>query len=698
MAGGIADPSAPPRVLLSYFAEDGLRQCSWTPDSGVDGPCPSVQVLPRRLLRALVNAKRTERLEPLGGAVGLPNLSATWAAVAKELGQRSKGLAEKGQSNLSILRSEINFKGSREDKIQALRSWLEEQTPAPMSLPVPPDEGAWRELHEQFLNDTLEEVSVQILEARSLTLLSVFSEVVAPGDTCPACQAGLVTESRLAEIREALANSRQAVERINLQAAVSSKMDACQSSVQAWLDRVGPKSGRSSGVQAWDVALQNLIDALGDQGKARDKAWLDLVATRLGELARVRERYFDEYDVTEDPNRERLVADVSRDPAAVLDDLEQEDIERSILAPLVKRAQVQVKNQLVERVAQEFSRLEGPLNEWLAILGPEGTPSVSLSAVSTSGRPSVDIRAEVASGSTEGPHAAGYFSDAQLDMLGMAAHLARIERDHPGCAIVIDDPSDMLDARARKSFAGAGLSRLLGDHGGRPHQVILLTHDEQLVRDLWSEHRYRRPPLVQDVIEMQVSASGQDFYSSFASRSTHSVLARAISLVSDHWESDQDRLWFRAALAAHARQALEMFAKDVAFLISPAGLGLQGSSSVRDQSADFGKVAPQVRKALREVCEASCSGSHHISGRRKLDEVRDLLSQESANRVNPGVHSDVVIPEAVVSRDLLNTISHLSSLLEIDDQSARSDWVLECELAKILHSFKGCPDCRVGGQ
>lgn len=128
MAGGIADPSAPPRVLLSYFAEDGLRQCSWTPDSGVDGPCPSVQVLPRRLLRALVNAKRTERLEPLGGAVGLPNLSATWAAVAKELGQRSKGLAEKGQSNLSILRSEINFKGSREDKIQALRSWLEEQT------------------------------------------------------------------------------------------------------------------------------------------------------------------------------------------------------------------------------------------------------------------------------------------------------------------------------------------------------------------------------------------------------------------------------------------------------------------------------------------------------------------------------------------------------------------------------------------
>ena len=142
-----------------------------------------------------------------------------------------------------------------------------------------------------------------------------------------------------------------------------------------------------------------------------------------------------------------------------------------------------------------------------------GTPRISLSAKATSGRPSLDLLVAGLPGSASAPHATGYLSDAQLDMLGMSAHLARIERDHPGSTIVIDDPSDMLDSTSRRALASKGISRLLDGEGSSAHQVLVLTHDDQLVRDLWDGHRHRNPATVQDTMEIHRDVNGTDIYS-----------------------------------------------------------------------------------------------------------------------------------------------------------------------------------------
>ncbi|WP_459893306.1 hypothetical protein, partial [Brevibacterium metallidurans] len=212
---------------------------------------------------------------------------------------------------------------------------------------------------------------------------------------------------------------------------------------------------------------------------------------------------------------------------------------------------------------QEFKELEQPINEWLAILGPTGTPQIRFSLTQTAYRPSLELRIADFPEAAKPPHVTGHFSDAQLDMLGMSAHLARIERDHPGATIVIDDPSDMLDSHSRKALAGDGIGRLLDTNSGPAHQVVVLTHDDQLVQDLWQAHRDRSPTMVQDTIETITSDDGADSYSMFTSRDAGSAVARAKEMIDLHWNLNQDRVWFRGAIASHTRQAAEMCAKDI---------------------------------------------------------------------------------------------------------------------------------------
>lgn len=393
------------------------------------------------------------------------------------------------------------------------------------------------------------------------------------------------------------------------------------------------------------------------------------------------------------PDRGRAVDAATADAEGTLSSLRELEFRRTVLSPLLKRAQTMTRTLLVARVRKEFAELEQPINDWLEILGPEGTPRISLEATLTTGRPSLDLLVADLPDGAKAPHATGYFSDAQLDMLGMAAHLARIERDHTGSTIVIDDPSDMLDSTSRKALAGTGIARLL-ENGERPaHQVLVLTHDDQLVRDLWDGHRHRSPATVQDTMEIRRSADREDSFSVLTSRTTADAVARARALAKEPWEANQDRLWFRAALAAHTLQATEMCAKDVDTLLGPAGMDLHPSNRVPRESDELGQVGDRVRATLRETTASWCeSGRHHVA-RNRIGELLDLLSKSSTQFLNPGAHADVVLPEAIAGKTTLLRLEDAAALLAPPEGRPRSSWTTQSQLAGLLRSSRGCSEC-----
>src|SRR5699024_10347061 len=384
-----------------------------------------------------------------------------------------------------------------------------------------------------------------------------------PDAHCPACAQAPVPQSRIDEVKAMLAASKAAARHAAQRTALAQRRDALTTQLGGWLDATdSPEGPVDPEPEDWRRTLDALREVVAQREELGEVCWARGVADALDVLDEARAHIAVAAVDDASLERRRAVDAITADADGTLRALDYLAVDRAALAPMLQRAKAMTKAMLVERVEGEFAELEGPINDWLEILGPQGTPRISLSAKATSGRPSLDLLVAGLPDGATAPHATGYLSDAQLDMLGMSAHLARIERDHPGSTIVIDDPSDMLDSTSRKALASAGIARLLDGDGATGHQVLVLTHDDQLVRDLWDGHRHRNPATAQDTMEIHRRENGTDSYSVLTSRGTAQAVARASELKKEYWDQHQDRLWFRAAFAAHTRQAVEMCAKD----------------------------------------------------------------------------------------------------------------------------------------
>lgn len=692
---GTPDPAHTPRVTVRYRRGEELHTCEW---SSFDTPAPrhpDLQVLPRRLLRALVNAKRTERIEPLGAALGLPETSESWTAIAKGLGEKAREAGEGREPYLQLLAEELPLDGDEDARIDALTRWAGEQKTQPESLPASPSADPWRQLADGLEAATDPESEDAPLSARLTSLLTAFVEVAEPGTDCPACAQAQVPQSRLDEVEALLAASEAAKKHAAERAALARRRDALAAEVAGWLD-VTDAPARLAGSEStgWQTALTELRKVFAIRERLGEAPWAREVAGALENLDAARARIAHESANVSSPDRRRAVDAITADADGTRKALDELQFSRAVLSPLLKRAQTMTKALLVTRVQEEFAALEGPINDWLRILGPEGTPRISLAAKASAGRPSLELLVAGLPDGAKAPHATGYFSDAQLDMLGMSAHLARIERDHPGSTIVIDDPSDMLDSTSRKALASTGIARLLDRDGPSAHQVLVLTHDDQLVRDLWDGHRHRSPATVQDTMEIHRDVNGTDIYSALTSRDTSHAVARAVELKRDHWADDRDRLWFRAAFAAHTRQAVEMCAKDVDMLLGPAGINLHPEQRAPDETRELGSVSPSVLATLRETTEQWCESGRHNQARLRLGELSDLISKSSTQFLNPGAHADVILPESTSTANILAKLKALARLLAVPDDQPRSSWTTQSPLAEMLRLSRDCPDCQ----
>lgn len=696
---GTPDLAHPPRVAVRYRRGDEMLGCEWVSFEAPAPRHPDLQVLPRRLLRALVNAKRTERIEPLGAALGLAETSASWTAIAKALGAKSTEASQDGESYLQLLAGEVTLDRDKDAQIAALTQWAREQKFQPESLPGTPSASSWHELAEALETATSKEVEGTRLESQLTSLLTAFLSVAEPGTNCPACAQAQVPQARLDEVEALLAGSEAAKAHAAGRVALVDRQDTLAANVEAWLEVTAPR-GRSTAPELpeWGAALAALREVLTQKPHHRDAQWTRHVASALEELDAVHARLVHSSGDRSSLDRRRAVEAITADADGTLRALHELEFRRTALSPLLKRAQAMTRALLVRRVREEFAGLADPINDWLEILGPEGTPPrISLAATPTTGRPSLDVLVADLPDGAKAPHAAGYFSDAQLDMLGMAAHMARIERDHAGSTIVIDDPSDILDSTSRKALAGPGIARLL-EHGDRAaHQVLVLTHDDQLVRDLWDAHRHRSPTTVQDSMEIHRSEEGEDSFSVLTSRTTADAVARARALANEHWQEHQDRLWFRAALASHTRQATEMCAKDVDTLLGPAGMDLHPSNRVPRESDELGPVSDRVRATLRETTASWCQSGRHNVARSRIGELMDLFSKSSTQFLNPGAHADVVLPEANSSKEALLRLEDAATLLAAPDGRPRSSWTTRSQLADLLRSNQKCSQCEAPG-
>lgn len=692
--GGTPDPDHPPRVTVRFRRGEELLECEWTAFNTPAPRHPDLQVLPRRLLRELVNAKRTERIAPLGAALGLPEISASWTAIAKALGERAKEAAEGGEPHMQLLEREVALDGDGAAGVAALERWAGAQKLQPENVPSSPPAEPWRRLADDLEAASDPDSKNAPLGSHLTALLTEFLEVAKPDAYCPACTQAPVPQSRLDEVRAMLAASAAAARDAAQRTALAQRRDALAIQVGGWLDATD-SPGQPVGLEPenWGQAFTALRDTFTQRDRLGDVSWARGVAGALEALDVSRARLAQAAVDDADPDRRHAIDAITADADGTRKALEDLKVRRVALAPMLKRAQGTTRSLLKERLELELTDLEDPINDWLEILGPEGTPRISFATKGTTGRPSLDLLVAGLPDGAAAPHATGYLSDAQLDMLGMSAHLARIERDHPGSTIVIDDPSDMLDSTSRKALASTGIARLLDGEGSSAHQVLVLTHDEQLVRDLWDGHRHRNPATVQDSMEIHRCQDGTDSYSVLTSRGTKEAVERADELKRKYWDQHQDRLWFRAAFAAHTRQAVEMCAKDMDTLLGRAGIGLHPEGHVPDESKDLGKVRDKVLATLRETTVRWCQNGRHTPARRRLGELSDLLSRSSTQFLNPGAHADVILPESSSTAALLEKVDALAQQLTAPDDQPRSSWTTQSPMAKALRTSQDCSDC-----
>lgn len=276
--------SGPPRVRIEFRRRNELAVATWT-EFGAPAPNhPDIQILPRRLLRELVNAKRTERAAPLGIALGLSTIE-TWSAVADELRNRSKQLKDDVVDHLQLLLAEL----SGEVGVAEANRWANEQGAHPDIFAVPPPPAPWQQLADDLERGERTPQRTTSMSSELEAFLRQFLEIAEPGVTCPACTMAVVPDDRIADIQLSLAESRETREQAELQKALQARRTELEASLASWLRATSPTDEASaSRTDDWTEARQRLEELLGNADDSRGSTWCTDVADSLANIEVVR--------------------------------------------------------------------------------------------------------------------------------------------------------------------------------------------------------------------------------------------------------------------------------------------------------------------------------------------------------------------------------------------------------------------------
>jgi hypothetical protein len=198
-----------------------------------------------------------------------------------------------------------------------------------------------------------------------------------------------------------------------------------------------------------------------------------------------------------------------------------------------------------------FEAISDEIESWWELLRPEEHVSFGGVKRRGTGRRFVDFKAAMRADLPEEPverDAIGVFSDSQLNALGLAAFLARCEKQSVPF-VVLDEPVQAGDDEHRTTFARFAVKQLM-DNGV---QVIVSSYDDRLtklLRDL-----YRDAPLDSFDLKLSTRTEGTE-----VTRTTNPVLM-AFRMAAPFARHDDETI--RREGAQKLRPAAERLAKEI---------------------------------------------------------------------------------------------------------------------------------------
>jgi hypothetical protein len=283
----------------------------------------------------------------------------------------------------------------------------------------------------------------------------------------------------------------------------------------------------------------------------------------------------------------------------------------------------QIDEAKAEILDEKFMELGREILRWWNLLRPDEPTSFDGIQRGGTGRRFIDLKARLAAGpgGSSGSvlrDAVAVFSDSQLNCLGLAAFLARTVRERTGF-VVLDDPVPASDEEHRAFFIDRVLQGLLDSSV----QVILLTHDERMWKDV--QERYKHLELDTFLVSLEDPHAGATVEN--RSDTLDALLARAAPYI----ESANPDI--RRIGAQRLRDAAERFCK------------LMLVKSRRDQGDTVAKVSDYDGKTLGEL----------------IPQVEVLLNRDPSHhgklrvigqRLNPGAHDHRVPPPGDLKQSL----------------------------------------------
>ncbi len=292
----------------------------------------------------------------------------------------------------------------------------------------------------------------------------------------------------------------------------------------------------------------------------------------------------------------------------------QEELDEAIRE--IDRAKAEVLDDKFDELSQEIVR-------WWDLLRPDEPTSFHGLKRSGTGRRFIDLKAYLSTADAAGSQGVlrdvvAVFSDSQLNALGLASFLARTIREGSGF-VVLDDPVPATDREHRAFFVDKVLKELVQARV----QVILLTHDEQMRKDV--EELYAHDGLDSFTIVMNDPAQGAII------KKTRDTLDGKLELA-QYFLSSMDTESLKNA-ARTLRDAAERFCK--LMLVYHRRQSGDASALVSDYDGKtLGQLIPVVQPLLTK--DPSHPGKLRVIGQ----------------RLNPGSHDHHVPPVGDLSQCL----------------------------------------------
>jgi RecF/RecN/SMC N terminal domain len=410
----------------------------------------------------------------------------------------------------------------------------------------PPADDTWKSLEAYVENREAVEQDTVRLSALYEAALGILDHehLTAPID-CPLCGTeSALTSERVAVIREQVESTTEfraaesiAGESLRSLATTAAALDAAVDTVRPDFMRMTAPARHATGFTTW--RLRKLLDDRSEDliapwiaqvrrlmvsstelrlhiantelpvglDRIKTRADVDILRAWFGKLSRLREQLVAAIDAYAAPAEALLAAlnavldvhsetvgwqefiDIARQPERLRDALVASKA-RDVVNQEIATALAQIDRGKEEVLNDKFAAYSGDIQAWWERLRPDEATYFAALKPREKAKRTIDFKAAL---SCNGERAApkvrdviAVFSQSQLHCLGLALFLARAQREGQGF-ILLDDPVLSSDEDYRVHFNSAVLTALID----LPLQVIVLTQDNGVWRDLESLYRHR---------------------------------------------------------------------------------------------------------------------------------------------------------------------------------------------------------------